>query len=207
MKQTIIDNIRAARAASASAASQPAIYPPRAAAETAAEIERFLAEVRLLSGAAQTLAPEAVPAALAELVAAETVRKATLWETPLLQQLGVAAGLQALGVELVPPQAGKRSLAECDLGVTEADYALPETGTLGLHSSAEKPRAVSLIPRIHLAVLTPAALRPDLHQVFADAKDANYLVFITGPSRTADIELTTTLGVHGPKQLAVWVVC
>jgi L-lactate dehydrogenase complex protein LldG len=49
-------------------------------------------------------------------------------------------------------------------------------------------------------------LRPDMHQVFAEGKDNNYLVFVTGPSRTADIELTTTLGVHGPKELFVWIV-
>lgn len=49
-------------------------------------------------------------------------------------------------------------------------------------------------------------LRADLHQVFAEAKDSNYLVFITGPSRTADIELTVTLGVHGPKNLYIWMI-
>jgi len=53
---------------------------------------------------------------------------------------------------------------------------------------------------VHLAVVTPAALHADMHQVFAEAKDSHYLVFITGPSRTADIELTVTLGVDSPKK-------
>ena len=92
-------------------------------------------------------------------------------------------------------------MAQCDLGNTEADYLLPETGTLVLKSSAQEPRAVSLLPRIHLAIVRPAMLRADLHQVFAESKTQRYIVFITGPSRTADIELTVTLGVHGPKNL------
>ena len=112
--------------------------------------------------------------------------------------------LHSLGVELVSPKASKHEMALCALGVTEAVYLLPEIGTLVLHSSAEMPRAVSHLPRIHLAMVRLEMLRADLHQVFAEAKDRHYLVFITGPSHTADIELTTTLGVHGPKNLFVW---
>lgn len=97
-------------------------------------------------------------------------------------------------------------MALCDLGITEADFLLPETGTIVLHSSGEKPRGVSLLPRIHLAIVQPEMLRADMHQVFAETKDSHYLVFITGPSRTADIELTVTLGVHGPKNLYVWMM-
>ncbi len=105
-------------------------------------------------------------------------------------------------MELISPNAGKPAFAQCDLGITEADYLLHETGTLVLKSSEEKPRAVSLIPRVYLAIVHPSMLRADLYQVFAEAKDRHYLVFITVPSRTADIELTVTLGVHSPKNLA-----
>jgi L-lactate dehydrogenase complex protein LldG len=101
--------------------------------------------------------------------------------------LGIAEMLQTLGVELVSPNADKQAMSRCDLGITEADFILPETGTIALYSSAEELRAVSLLPRVHLSVVTPAALRADMHQGFAEAKNSNYLVFITGPSRTADI--------------------
>ena len=56
------------------------------------------------------------------------------------------------------------------------------------------------------AVVGPAAFRADLHHVLAEARHAPYLVFVCGPSRTAHIELTVTLGVHGPQQLQVWVL-
>ena len=86
------------------------------------------------------------------------------------------------------------------------DAALPETGTLLLRSAPDKPRLVSLVPRVHLALVRPSALRADLSQAFADIKGDGYAVCITGPSRTADIELTVTIGVHGPKSLYVWAL-
>lgn len=180
---------------------------PRTAGAPEAELEQLLAEIRKLSGVTRRLASrDELRAALAELVQAEAVKRATLWTTPDLTAWDVAGSLKALGVEIVSPQADKRLVAGCELGVTGADAALPETGTLLLRSAPDRPRVVSLLPRVHLAILTPATLRPDLHQVFAEAKAAGYSVLVTGPSRTADIELTLTLGVHGPKSLYAWVM-
>lgn len=69
-----------------------------------------------------------------------------------------------------------------DLGVTEADDLLPETGTLILKSSFEKPCGVSLLLCIHLVIVRPEMLRADMHQVFAEAKESHYLVFVTSPT-------------------------
>lgn len=180
---------------------------PRKAGDPEAEITQLLAEIGKLSGVTRRLASrDELRDALAGLVKAEAVTKASLWTTSDLASWDVAGTLRALGVELVSPQADKHLVAECELGVTGVDAALPETGTLLLRSSPERPRVVSLLPRVHLAIMTPAVLRADLHQAFEEAKDAGYSVLVTGPSRTADIELTLTLGVHGPKSLYAWVM-
>ena len=208
MTNPILENIRHSlgRTAQTPLSLRPTIYEPRLSETLDPETERFLTEVKKLSGIGQKLSASDIDSALKTLITEQNVRKATVWNTPHLQQLQITNYLSALGVELISPNADKHEMALCDLGITEADYLLPETGTLVLHSSAEKPRAVSLLPRVHLAIVRPDMLRADMHQVFTEAKDSNYLVFITGPSRTADIELTVTLGVHGPKNLYVWMM-
>ncbi len=211
IREEILGKVRDALGRRAGSPAPPipptARVAPRTPGEPEAELRQLLAEIEKLSGATRRLASRAeLRTALAELVAAETVKKATLWTTPDLAEWGVARSLEALGVEIVPAQADKHLVAACELGVTGVDAALPETGTLQLYSSPERPRVVSLLPRVHLAIFTPAALRADLHQAFASAKDAGYSVFVTGPSRTSDIELTLTLGVHGPKSLYAWVL-
>ena len=180
---------------------------PRKAGEPEGEITQLLAEIEKLSGVTRRLASrDELRVALAELVKAEEVQRATVWTTSDLATWDVAGALKTLGVELVSVRADKHLVAACELGVTGVDAALPETGTLLLRSSPERPRVVSLLPRVHLAIFTPAVLRADLHQAFAETKDAGYSVLVTGPSRTADIELTLTLGVHGPKALYAWVM-
>jgi L-lactate dehydrogenase complex protein LldG len=208
MTNPVIENIRRSlgRTAQTPVGPRPTIYEPRQPESTDAEVENFLKEVKKLSGVAQRLSSKDLDAQLKTLITEQNIHKATAWETPDLRQLGVAEILNSLGVELISPNASKHEMALCDLGITEADFLLPETGTLVLRSSMERPRAVSLLPRIHLAIVRPELLRADMHQVFAEAKNQHYLVFITGPSRTADIELTVTLGVHGPKNLYVWMV-
>jgi L-lactate dehydrogenase complex protein LldG len=210
-REEILGKLRAAysRRPGAPVANIPptARIVPRKTAGPEVELTQLLKEIGLLSGVTRRVASMGdFHAALAELVRAEGVKRATCWTTPEMEAWGVAAALRALDVEIVPADADKHHVAACELGVTGVDAALPETGTLALTSSPERPRLVSLLPRVHLALLRPAVLRPDLHQVFAETQTAGYSVLISGPSRTADIELTLTLGVHGPKSLYVWVM-
>lgn len=184
----------------------PGRVAPRTPVSAEVEMAALLSEIAKLGGKTRQLRGDGVADALAALVQDEGVRKATLWQTPDLQALGVEDVLRGLDVEIVSPHADKHALAECDLGVTAADGAFPETGTLLLRSAPDCPRMVSLVPRIHLAIINPGILLPDLSQGFERVKGDGYWVLVTGPSRTADIELVVTIGVHGPKALHVWNV-
>lgn len=208
MTPPVIENIRRSlgRTVLTSLSRRPVIHGSRQPGSIDSEIETFLSEIKKLSGTGQRLSRSEIDSTLKTLIEEQNIRRATVWKTPHLRQLGISEILNSLGVKLISPNASKHEMAGCDLGITEADFLLPETGTLVLRSSVEKPRAVSLLPRIHLAIVRPEMLRADMHEVFVEAKDHHYLVFITGPSRTADIELTVTLGVHGPRYLYVWMV-
>lgn len=103
--------------------------------------------------------------------------------------------------------AARERQAQAELGLTGCDAAIAETGSLAMLSAKGKSRAVSLLPPVHVAVVRPADLcfsMADFFRIHADRLAATAsCTFITGPSRTADIELTLTLGVHGPGKVIV----
>ena len=98
-----------------------------------------------------------------------------------------------------------QALAEA--GLTGCDGAIAETGSLVMLSAPGRSRVVSLLPPFHVAVVTPDDLCFSMGEYFHDHRDriqsSTSCTFITGPSRTADIELTLTLGIHGPGRLAI----
>jgi len=99
--------------------------------------------------------------------------------------------------------------AAAEIGVTGCDAAIAETGSLVVLSGPGKPRTASLLPPIHACIVRRDDLQPSMGEFFARRADAiaaaACCTFITGPSRTADIELTLTLGVHGPGKVIVIV--
>ena len=97
--------------------------------------------------------------------------------------------------------------ASAAIGVTGCDAAIAETGSLAMITGRGKPRAASLLPPTHLAIVRTDQLLATMGEFFeeraAELADAANFTFITGASRTADIELTLTVGVHGPGRVVV----
>jgi L-lactate utilization protein LutC len=105
---------------------------------------------------------------------------------------------------LRPADADYRArLPEASLGVTRCTAAIADTGTMLLVFDRAHPRSTSLLPRIHLAVLHPNDFVPGLAEALArfPSPPPSAVTFVTGPSRSADIEQLLTLGVHGPAQV------
>jgi L-lactate utilization protein LutC len=183
-------------------------------------VDRFAAEVTAVGGQAHVVedAGQAL-AALASLLERYQPQTAICWQHPLLAALGLGGLLSAQGIRslssttLAPlnePQQRVEMLA-ADIGITSATLAIAETGSLVMASTPERPRLASLLPPVHIAVIDATQILPDLFDLFdrlqTDGLDsiASNLVLITGPSKTGDIELKLTTGVHGPGQWHVIV--
>ena len=98
---------------------------------------------------------------------------------------------------------------EFEVGISSAQAGIAETGTLVLDSASERHRLVSLVPPVHIAIINASSIVETLSDALALLQRAKEIspaiTFITGPSRTADIELTLAIGVHGPQELYVIV--
>jgi L-lactate dehydrogenase complex protein LldG len=213
------------------AASAPRPARPREAADAVRRqlaerwpgaLERFQTEFERIAGVFHRVAHlDEVPAVLARLARERDAREVVGWTPAALGwDLGAALAPHGLAVLTAPAGDGeadrrrhRQEAARVPLGVTGADWALAETGTLILVSGPGRPRSTSLLPETHVAVFGPGALLETLEQVgvMLEAHHADparvdgggAINFITGPSRTADIELTLTRGVHGPKEVHV----
>lgn len=101
--------------------------------------------------------------------------------------------------------AWREQCTQADAGLTAAAAALAETGTIILPSGPGRSRLTALLPPIHVALVSTASLTPDLFTWTAARQEppSAAITLISGPSKTADIEQTMAIGVHGPKRLIV----
>jgi L-lactate dehydrogenase complex protein LldG len=101
---------------------------------------------------------------------------------------------------------------DSSIGITTVDYAIADTGTLVLCTNQEKVRVASLVPPVHIALLRSSQIKTRMGEVleeFADFKAdqaPSSIHFISGPSRSSDIENDLSIGVHGPAALYVFIV-
>ncbi len=191
-----------------SAGQQPSAPPPVLLKAPEVDLERRIAmfseALERLSGAVHVVSSAAeARARVASLIEGKTAvasNASFLRECGITELPGVATGFSR-------ERELRRACAAADVGITSADYALADTGSLVLLSSAAEPRLVSLLPPVHVAVLPRQRLLTGLDELFMllpnPAAQTSSMVIITGSSRTADIEQILVKGVHGPGMVHV----
>lgn len=140
------------------------------------------------------------------------------WDHELLRPLDLPGLCQGSGLEFVAPGPDPASLrsacAVACVGVTAADACVAETGTMLLLSGPDRPRAVSLLPSVHVAVCRLSNLVADFGELYALLHERGHaggglpasFTLISGPSKTADIEAVMVHGAHGPREAHLIVV-
>jgi L-lactate utilization protein LutC len=185
-------------------------------------IKRF-AESLVTAGGNFYRASDAEDAAsLALKIAQErNVQSVVAWQHPIIET--ACAALQGAGMTIMTSivnehqtrETLRQASATAELGLTSCDYALAETGSLLLIGNAQQGRLTSLLPITHVAIITPTQLVPTLTDALkllrharlnGDGRLPSNVSLHTGPSKTADIEVVITKGVHGPKEVHVILV-
>ncbi len=123
-----------------------------------------------------------------------------------------ASGLPGVDIETVHPEERRGLLTNAKLGITLCDGLIAETGTVVLLNHPSETRELSLLPEYHVVIAASDQLYESLdvclskiRRLYADGLMPS-ITLITGPSRTADIEKTLVVGVHGPREFGVIVI-
>ena len=163
-------------------------------------VERFTKELEELGGHVYRINGLNLTNTLTSHLKGRNLETALIWdEVPLLDEDQMTQS----GISLV------RSVDPAiKAGITGAAAAIAETGTLVISSGQGQPLSTSLLPEIHMAVISSSQIVRSLEEALQinAVREASSTALITGPSRTADIEMTLTIGVHGPREVIVYIV-
>jgi L-lactate dehydrogenase complex protein LldG len=202
-RDNILHRIRTAvgRSADAPPAEAPAVRLRVPEVDMEARIASMMARVEALAGKALRTSDPRDAAAAA--IAGKT---SIASNSPFLEACGITA-LPCVRTGITDREELRAVCAAADVGITSADYALADTGTLVMLSSPAEARLISLLPPAHLAIVPRDRILTGLDELFQllprPAEQTSSMVLITGPSRTADIEQILVRGVHGPGQITV----
>ncbi len=163
---------------------------------------RFEAELTALSGTFTACTAGDLPKLILALLRERGITEIVAWEADHLPG-GLAEALQRDGIGI-----RYGSHPEIRAGITGAVAGVAETGSIVITSGAGRPLTTSLLPEIHIAILDEKDIYENLPQVLnlQEVRDASCAALISGPSRTADIEMALTIGVHGPGEVHVFCV-
>jgi L-lactate dehydrogenase complex protein LldG len=184
------------------------------------KVATFLSEWIAVGGRGERVrGADAARQFLGEFLTARQPLSALCWRHPLLDRMEINQLLIERQIDIhfwddlerQPAHVRWPAAFAADLGITSADWAVAETGTLALSSHPGQGRVVSLLPATYLAILEPSQIVPDLFDLFARLEEQKLslpsnVALVTGPSKTGDIELKLTTGVHGPGDVHVLVV-
>jgi L-lactate dehydrogenase complex protein LldG len=188
-RETILGSIRSHLAASPPADPVQSVFLPEPTPFTTSLVDVFKQSVEAVDGHCVVVKTEEEITRILENFGG----RIAISDAPLLNRLGI--------------EASTGNIFEIDVGITTAQAAIAETGTLVLDSSRERNRLVSLVPPVHIAIVDAASIFQTLGEALAFIHQGGNIspavTFVTGPSRTADIELTLAIGVHGPQQLHI----
>lgn len=208
-RETILHRVRTALGRSAGQDPPPAPPARIRIADIPLEerIRCFRTALEALAG--QVFVASSPADALSYIAALIEGKSAVASNAPLLAEIGVTS-LAGVHTGIDDGEKLRRLCASADFGITGADYALADTGSLVMFSSKEEARMVSLLPPVHVAVVPKERLLTGLDELFSieplPSARSSSMVIITGPSRTADIEQMLVRGVHGPGQVHAIIV-
>lgn len=141
---------------------------------------------------------------ITNLVKFTNAKKIVTVDNPLQNASGVNDKLRAMGVTVYTDATDIAEHAEsADIGISSVEFGIAETGSVCMDGFAFESRLVSMLVPIHIAFINSKNIVLGLNDAFgiiSKTYDRGYVSFITGPSRTADIERVLTIGVHGPSR-------
>jgi L-lactate dehydrogenase complex protein LldG len=129
-----------------------------------------------------------------------------------LKEWGITAGVEFISADSLPERETLKDKAfSVEAGITGADFAVAESGTIGIAIDKNMPRLASIAPPIHIAIIHLGKLFPTYETAMKNYMESteampSQLILITGPSSTADIQATPFKGMHGPGKLFVILI-
>lgn len=223
-RDRILSKLRSVPAPFEDAPARPKAYLPVTAIDDTSPqglLARFSAELTRLKGEVfPVTGDEAARGKVLELLQAHKARSILAWDFAHIPVQDLRRAIEGAGIEIIQPETHDEFRAEtlelsrdAEVGLTGADAAVAATGTLIVTTAPGKGRIPTVLAPVHIAVITLDQILPRLESWLAAerargmpsvANSAN-ICFITGPSRTGDIEMELILGVHGPGQVQVVV--